>query len=90
MTDNARPHLTYKGICLACPVTIARDSMTDEEYWADVADSLTWRLDDIGSPEYDTPASLDATPCRTCGEAAACAWDSEGRPLFHDEDEDDS
>jgi hypothetical protein len=29
--------------------------------------------------------SLDTKPCLECGEAGACAYDSEGRPLIHAE-----
>lgn len=32
-------------------------------------------------PDLDAP--LGGEPCPECGEAGACAWDAEGRPLIH-------
>lgn len=35
-------------------------------------------------PDLDEPpTSLDADPCPLCGEAGACDYDAEGRPLIH-------
>jgi hypothetical protein len=42
---------------------------------------------------YETdvpPSSLDADPCVLCGEAGACGWDLEGRPLIHAISNDDA
>lgn len=64
--------------------------MTDEEFWQRVADYLAGPVDDIGHPDYDTPVSLNATPCVTCGEVGACAYDIEGRALIHATEEGES
>jgi hypothetical protein len=84
MTERPFRHL--------CPEADLRDGMTDEEFWAHVYDFAVVPVDDIGHPDYDTPVSLSATPCATCGEVGACAYDGEGRALIHateDSDDDD-
>lgn len=73
-----------------CPEADERDAMTDEEFWQRVADNLTgpmWDLDDEG-PDLD--AAISAPACGVCGSDGACAWDSEGRPLIHANEEDDA
>lgn len=71
----ARP---YRDLC---PEADARDAMSDDEFWQHVADNLTEPYE----PFDDEPevVSIYAGPCSECGESGACAYDAEGRPLFH-------
>ena len=72
-----------------CPEADLRDGMSDEDFWAHVADNLAGPVDDIGHPDYDEPTtSIDATPCPECGEVGPCAYDSEGRALIHATEDD--
>ena len=82
--DPARPfrHL--------CPEADLRDGMTDDEFWAHVAENLDHR-----GPLHDTPIDADdwrfyvdiPTPCPVCGGTGACGYDPEGRPFIHVEEE---
>jgi len=70
-----------------------RDAMTDDEFWAHVAENLAGPLfiEAADLMDDEPPSSIDAGPCPECGEVGACAYDSEGRALIHvtpDEDED--
>jgi hypothetical protein len=70
---------------MACEVNKRRATMTDDEYWADVAESLQ------DSPVEPDPEDEDLsdefrgypTPCAVCGAYMACDYDSEGEPLIH-------
>ena len=69
----------------------------------DIAHALaTGQPDPTGSPcacdctkepprEPDEPdfESVDQTTCDLCGEVGACAYDTEGRPLIHAQEDDD-
>ena len=71
-----------------CPEADMRDAMTDDEFWAHVAQNLagpTWDMDDEG---LDIDVQVAAVPCAECGEVGACAYDSEGRALIHATTED--
>lgn len=65
--------------------------MIDEEFWDDVAVALQGPAplpdeDDLReiAQGYDQHA-----PCTECGSTTACGWDAEGRPLFHQQKDDD-
>lgn len=61
----------------------------DHAFWQRVADNLNdapapW--DPNGDPgELDVQVSRES--CRVCGEAGACAYDAEGRPMIHADDD---
>lgn len=79
---------------IPCAVREERAAMTDEEYDADVAESLQ-RGGWYGDVEvFDQPSVHDdeplvevpfsaGSPCTECGATAACGYDSEGRPMIH-------
>lgn len=84
MSDARQP---YVG---PCPTTIRRAAMTDEEWDADVGESLA-RIyglhTDVSEPDwYDNdPAEVTAldTPCPACGAVGPCMTDPNGLPLVH-------
>jgi hypothetical protein len=63
-----------------------RDSMNDDNFWAYVLGG--------NQPGEPDPIDLDEvsnqdTPCTECGERGACGYDTEGRPMFHRQHDDD-
>jgi hypothetical protein len=69
-----------------CPEFEERAAMSDEEFWdhvlqPDRRDAPTQDEDFLD--DSDPGAPFMATPCRVCGESAACGYDSEGRPMIH-------
>ena len=68
-----------------CTVRDVRSQMTDQQFWDHVYQV------NIGAPDDDGPdlddfgpdVPMTGTPCPECGEAGACAWDANGRPLIH-------
>lgn len=75
-----------------CEVNIRRAAMTDEDYWADVAASLGHPQDPIEpDPDDDPPdppaVTLYDSPCAVCGTTGACAYDANGLPLIHADEE---
>lgn len=76
---------------LLCPERAMRDAMTDDEFWAHVADGLSPEQPDEYNPDHDAlDAGLTAEPCPECGATGACGWDDEGRPMLHAIPDDDS
>lgn len=77
----------------SCETQVRRATMSDEEFWQDVADMLMHgrpltddeRDDRHSGADWDPPQHepLDLQPCPECGEAGACGYDALGRPLIH-------
>lgn len=69
-----------------CPEAAYRVSLTDAEFWDHVFNRPDPRHDEhafgADREEVDMLTRL-ATPCPECGQAGACAWDAEGRPMIH-------
>lgn len=80
-----------------CPTTVRRASMSDEEWEADVAASLAELAGlqvgtyDDPEPDEDQPdppaVTLYDTPCPACGATGPCAYDPNGLPLIHADEE---
>ena len=68
-----------------CTVRHTRAQMTDAEFWQHVYQDHVAPQDDDGPDldDYGPDVPMTGTPCPECGEAGACAWDVEGRPLIH-------
>jgi hypothetical protein len=67
-----------------CAARARRRTMTDAEFWADVAESLQPTLDDHDDHEPGPSDVIQASGrCPECGEPGACGWDALGRPLIH-------
>lgn len=71
-----------------CPEQDERESEDELDFWQRIADNLNppppfEDPDDAG--ELDVQVSREA--CRVCGELGACAYDSEGRPMIHTDDD---
>lgn len=71
---------------MTCAASRRRATMSDDEFWQDVADSLSpsppgWSEDDDPAPEVDP--QFATLPCPVCGSSGACGYDSEGRALIH-------
>ncbi len=67
-----------------CPEGGKRAAMTDDEFWAHVLQS-----DEMDFPLIDEE-SLTDEPCRVCGERRACGYDTEGRPMYHADEQADA
>lgn len=70
-----------------CPEALARDAMTDDEFWEHVFPSGVIS-DDFEGRDLDAPGI--ATPCPVCGSITECGYDADGLPMIHalpDEDE---
>jgi hypothetical protein len=69
-----------------CTVRDRRATMTEEEFWTDVAETEAAARGYV-PPDDDGPDLDDVTPdlgaCRVCGEPGACGYDAEGRPMIH-------
>lgn len=77
-----------------CPTTIRRSTMTDEEWEADVAESLAGLAGlylATHDPEDDVPdppaVTAYDTPCAVCGATGPCMYDPNGLPLIHADEE---
>lgn len=76
-----------------CETQVRRATMTDDEFWQDVADVLMHgrpltdeEREGIDSADWDAPPPhepLDLQTCPECGETGACGYDALGRPLIH-------
>lgn len=77
-----------------CPEGEFRGKLTEGEFWDYVlknVEEVTFTFSDDGS-FIDDITLLMNQPCTVCGEAGACGYDSEGRPMIHsftEEDEED-
>jgi hypothetical protein len=65
-----------------CPEADMRDAMTDAEFWEHVARNLGADFEPFDDGT-DVDVAVADSPCAECGEAGACAYDAEGRPLIH-------
>lgn len=78
-----------------CPAARRRAGMGDEDFWADVNESMQaaygQMLEDMDvDPDADQVIDLEIEgECSVCGSTGACAYDSEGRPMIHCTEEDD-
>ena len=75
-----------------CPMTVRRSTMTDAEWEADVMELLGYPQNPVEpDPEDDQPdppgVSLYDTPCPACGATGPCAYDANGLPLIHADEE---
>ena len=71
-----------------CPESAERAALTDDEFWERVQRRPETVYDATDEPKIDPEVS--SGPCPECGETGACAWDSEGRPLIHATNHDES
>ena len=73
-----------------CSEADYRDGLSDTDFWAHVYGS--WQ-DAFDPDDTGLPRQFDGEPCPECGEAGACTYDVEGRPLIHvisDDDKEES
>lgn len=74
-----------------CAVNVRRSTMSDEDYWADVAASLGHPQDVEYDPDDDEPdppaVTVYDSPCAVCGTTGPCAYDANGLPLIHADEE---
>ena len=62
-----------------CGEAQQRDEMSDADFYAHVYPDN----DDDDYLDQSPALGLLTEPCGECGAVGACAWDSEGRPLLH-------
>lgn len=82
------PVVFVDGKPVGCSLRDRRARMTDDEFWADVAERLGACDPEDEEPEVDLVPLLDE-PCAVCGSNGACAVDSEGRAMIHVTEVDD-
>ena len=76
-----------------CPEGEYRSNMSDGEFWDRVSKNICGPSIEEFPPDPEevilglVGAEL-SKPCIVCGSTGACAYDSEGRPMIHTEEED--
>lgn len=68
-----------------CPDNEYRNSLTEQEFWEYVLHTEYPNWIDSDDPDLDD--DLSQATCTVCGSNGACAYDSEGRPMIHTEDD---
>ena len=79
-------HLVKPDGTFYCPEALARDQMTDAEFWAHVFPDA---MPDVDDYDLETEVTSQLEPCPVCGERGPCGYDAEGRPMLHTNDMDD-